>query len=74
MPSGEQGRAVGIDGERPHLKFLGGKAPVAAPGEGDFVEQPVSAALLGDILRAVGVEHIPDKGMRAPMFTAGELP
>ena len=55
--------------ERPHLKFFGGNALVVGLGEGDFIEQPVSAAVIGDMLGPVrendfAVERVSDTNAR----------
>ena len=43
--------------ERPHLKFFGGHGFDVKQREGDFVEQPVSSAVIGDILGTVRENH-----------------
>ena len=45
---------VGLDGELPDLEFLGGDPLLAALREGDLVQQPIAAALIGDVFGAVG--------------------
>ena len=44
--------------ERPYLKFFGGNALVVRLSGSDFVEQPVSAAVIGEALGAVRENHL----------------
>jgi hypothetical protein len=68
----KRGGSVGTHGEFPDLKFLGGDSLVVGLDDRDFVEKPIRATVLGDVLRAVGVENVPVDPMPMPIFTAGE--
>jgi len=65
--------SVGMHGELPDLKFLGGNSPVVGLNDCDFVQKPIRAAVLGNVLRAVGVKNIAVDGMAIPVVAAGEL-
>jgi len=41
--------------------------------DGDDVEQPVGAAMLGDVLGSIRVADAADESVPVPMFGAGEL-
>jgi len=45
-----------MHGEFPYLKFLGGNTLVVGLNDRDFVQKPIRSAVLGNMLRAVGVE------------------
>ena len=66
-------RAVGIDRQLPDLEFLARNRFLEALREGDLVEQPVGAALVGDVFGAVGKEDPAHQAVAVPMFAAGEL-
>jgi hypothetical protein len=59
--------------ERPNLKWLCFDGLVVALRYGDDVEQPKGAALLGDVLDAIGVGDAANKRVPEPAFGAGEL-
>ncbi len=54
----ERGASVGTYGELPDLKFLGGDSLVVGLNDRDFIQKPVRPAMLGNMLRAVGIENI----------------
>ena len=64
---------VGTYGELPDLKFLGGDSLVVGLNDRDFVQKPIRPTVLGDVLRAVGVENVAVDPMPIPGFAAGEL-
>jgi hypothetical protein len=72
--TGQGGRVVGIDGEFPHLKRFAGDTLVKALGKGDFIEQPIGSAVIGNMLGAVCIQHIAHQAVPVPMLAAGELP
>ena len=45
-------------GEPPDLKFLGGNRLVVGLNDRDFVQKPIRPTVLGNVLRAVGVENV----------------
>jgi hypothetical protein len=47
-----------MHGEFPYLKFLGGNTLVVGLNDRDFVQKPIRSAVLGNMLRAVGVENV----------------
>src|ERR1019366_6985654 len=65
--------AVGTYGELPDLKFLGGNSLVVGLNDRDFVQKPIRPIVLGNVLRAVGVENIAVDPVPIPVFAAGEL-
>ena len=65
--------SVGTYGEFPDLKFLGGNRLVVGLNDRDFVEKPIRAAVLGNVLRAVGVENVAVDSVPIPGFAAGKL-
>jgi len=69
----ERGASVGTHGEFPDLEFLGGDSVVVRLDERDFVQQPIRSAVLGNVLRAVGVENVAVNPVPIPRFTAREL-
>jgi len=71
----EDGRAtVGVNLQVPDLELFAGNARIMLLSNCNDVEQPVSAALLGKKLSAIGVEHRAIDAMAIPVFRAGELP
>jgi len=64
---------VGTHGELPDLKFLGGDSLVVGLDDRNFVQEPIRSAVLGNVLRAVGVENVAVDPMPIPVVTAGEL-
>ena len=50
--------AVGTYGEFPDLEFLGGDSLVVGLNDRDFVQKPIRSTVLGNVLRAVGVENV----------------
>jgi len=60
-------------GEPPCLKFLGGNSLVVGLNDRDFVQKPIRPTVLGNVLRAVGVENVAVDPMPIPAFAAGEL-
>jgi hypothetical protein len=48
--------SIGPYGELPDLKFLRGDSLVVGLDGGDFVQKPIRPTVLGNVLRAVGVE------------------
>ena len=73
LASEDAGLAHEIGLQRPHLKFFGGHALVVRLDERDFVEQPVSAAVIGDMLRSVRENHFAVEACAIPMLAAGKL-
>jgi hypothetical protein len=67
------GGAVGTYGELPDLKFFGGNSLVVGLNDRDFVQKPICSTVLGNVLRAVGVENVAVDPMPIPVLTAGEL-
>ena len=65
--------SVGTYGELPDLKFLGGDSFVVVLNDRDFVQKPIRSAVLGNVLRAVGVKNIAVDRMAVPVVTASEL-
>jgi len=65
--------SVGTYGELPDLKFLGGNSLVVALNDRDFVQKPIRPTVLGNVLRAVGVENIAVDPVPVPVFAPGEL-
>jgi hypothetical protein len=65
--------SVGMYGEIPDLKFLGGNSLVVGLNDHDFVQKPIRSTVLGDVLRAVGVENVSVDPVPIPVFAAGEL-
>src|SRR5262249_23705563 len=59
--------------ERPDLKWLGFDCLVMLLGYGDDVEQPVGAAVFGNVLGSIRVGDIADERVAVPVFAAGEL-
>ncbi len=53
--------------------FFGGDSLVVRLNDCDFVQKPIRPAVLGNVLRAVGVENVAVDPMPIPIFTAGEL-
>ena len=70
--TGEGCGLVGRNGQAPNLEFFGGDGRLRLV-EGDFVDQPVSSAMLSDILRALGIEDIAGQAVTEPLFAAGEV-
>jgi hypothetical protein len=64
---------VGTYGKVPDLKFLGGNCLVVRLNDRDFVQKPIRSTVLGNVLRAVGVENVPVYPVPIPVFAAGEL-
>src|ERR1700677_5370198 len=62
-----------MHGEFPYLKFLGGNRLVVGLNERDFVQKPIRSAVLGNMLRAVGVENVAVNRVSIPVVAAGEL-
>ena len=71
--AGERSGPVGPYGELPELKSCGGDSLVIGLNDRDFVEKPIRSAVLGNVLRAVGVENVAVNGVPIPVFAAGEL-
>ncbi len=69
----QRGAPVGTHGEFPCLKLLGGDSLVVGLDDRDFVQKPVRPAVLGNVLRAVGVENVAVDPVPVPGFAAGEL-
>src|ERR1019366_7458865 len=65
--------SVGTYGELPDLKFLGGDSLVVGLNDRDLVEKPIRSAVLGNMLRAVGVENVAVDRVAIPSVSAGEL-
>src|SRR5712692_10809716 len=65
--------SVGTYGELPDLKFLGGNSLVIGLNDRDFVQKPIRPTVLGNVLRAVGVENVAVDPVPIPVFAAGEL-
>ena len=55
-----------MHGEFPYLKFLGGNTLVVGLNDRDFVQKPIRSAVLGDVLRAVGVQNVAVDRMAIP--------
>src|SRR5216684_5154772 len=66
--------SIGTHGELPDLKFLRGDSLVVGLNDSDFIQKPIRSAVLGNVLRAVGVENLAVDPMPIPIFTAGKLP
>jgi hypothetical protein len=63
----ERSGSVGIHGELPDLKFLRGDCLVVGLNDRDLVEKPIRSAVLGNVLRAVGVENVAVDPMPIPI-------
>src|SRR3954453_23631680 len=74
VSAAQGGRVVGIDLQGPHLKSLGHHALVMALRQSDFIQQPVSAALVGNIFRPVCAGNARVQPEAIPMLAAGEVP
>jgi hypothetical protein len=59
--------------ELPDWKRLGGNGLAEVLSRGDFVQEPIRAAGIRHILRALGVEHALHKTVPVPVLAAGEL-
>ena len=68
----EGGGMVRIDLELPDLEGFGCDFANGLR-EGDLIEQPVGSAAFGDVLCAVGVEHVACDAVAMPLLRAGEL-
>ena len=55
------------------MKFFGGNGLVVRLNDRDFVQKPIRSAVLGNMLRAVGVENVAVDPMPIPIVTPGEL-
>jgi hypothetical protein len=64
----ERGGPVRTHGELPYLEFLGGDALVVRLNDRDFIEQPIGAAGLSDVLCAVGVKDLAVDRVPVPML------
>jgi hypothetical protein len=60
-------------GEIPDLKFFGGNGLVVRLNDRDFVQKPIGSTMLGNVVRAVGVENVAIDPVPIPVFAAGEL-
>ena len=69
----QRGGIVGPHVEFPDLKRLTTNRLVVALSDGDFVEQPVGAALVGDVFGAVGEQNVSVEGVPVPMLATGKL-
>src|ERR1035438_7100361 len=65
--------SIGTYGELPDLKFLRGDSLVVGLDDSDFIQKPIRSAVLGNVLRAVGVENVAVDPMPIPIVTPGEL-
>ena len=65
--------SVGTYGQFPDLKFLGGDSLVVGLNDRDVVQKPIRPTVLGNVLRAVGVENVAVDPVPIPAFAAGEL-
>jgi hypothetical protein len=65
--------AIRLHGELPDLKRCYHDGFDAALSQRDLVEQPVGAAVVGDVFRAISEEDIADETMAIPELAAGEL-
>jgi|ERR1700674_5895610 hypothetical protein len=65
--------SIGPYGELPDLKFLRGDSLVVGLNDSDVIPKPIRSAVLGNVLRAVGVENVAVDPMAIPVFTTGEL-
>ena len=70
----ERCAAIRVHAELPKLESFGGNFALILLEEGDLVEKPVGAALLGDVLRSFRVQNVPYQGVAIPGFRAGEMP
>jgi hypothetical protein len=69
----KRGGLVGMYGEFPDLKFLGGNSLVVGLNDRDFVQKPIRAVVLGNVPRAVGGENVAVDLVPIPGFAADEL-
>jgi len=65
--------AVGVNLQVPDLELFAGNAGIMLLGDCDDVEQPVSAALVGKELCAVGEKDCAIDAVAIPVLGAGEL-
>src|SRR5258707_875720 len=71
--TGDRAFLIVVDLERPNLKWLGVDGAVMLLRNGDDVEEPIGAAVLGDVLGSIRVGDASDKSVAVPMFAAAEL-
>ena len=69
----KRGGSVGTHGEFPDLKFLGGDTLVVGLNDRDLVQKPIRPTVLGNVLRAVGIENVAVDPVSIPVFAAGKL-
>jgi hypothetical protein len=71
--AGERSGSVGAYGQLPDLEFLGGDSLVVELNDRDFVQEPICATVLCDVLHAVCVEDVTVDPVPIPVFAAGKL-
>jgi hypothetical protein len=69
----ERSASVGVYGQLPDLKFLRGDSLVVGLNDRDFVQKPIRPTVLGNVLRAIGVENVVVDPVPIPVFAASEL-
>jgi len=69
----KRGGSVGTHGEFPDLKFFGGDTLVVGLNDRNLVQKPICPAVLGNVLRSVGVENVAVDSMPIPIFAASKL-
>jgi hypothetical protein len=68
--AGERSGSVRTYSQLPDLKFLGGNSLVVRLNDRNFVQEPIRATVLGDVLHAVGVENVAVDPVPIPVFAA----
>ncbi len=71
--AGKRSGSVGMYNELPDLKFFGVDSLVVGLNDRDFIEKPIRPAVLGNVLRAVGIKNVTVDRMPIPAFAAGEM-
>jgi len=66
--AGKRSGSVGMYNELPDLKFLGGDSLVVGLNDREFIEKPIRPAVLGNVLRAVGIKNVTVDRVLIPGF------
>ena len=71
--AGQRRRPVGTNGELPDLELFGGEASRKGWQMAIVIEQPIGAAFVGDVFRAVGKQDVAVDTVPVPVLAAGKL-
>jgi hypothetical protein len=71
--AGERSASVGTYGQLPDLTFLGGDGLVVGLSDRNFVQEPMCATVLGDVLHAFGVENVAVDPVPIPVLAPRKL-